>query len=124
MTDHACPFCGAKLDVAAVPPGKPFRCGGCDVALDAGETRLTLDEALGYRSRQRVRYFALCCLVGMVAAMAAYLTRSRAYSALEVTALVGAAAISGAGLSHVLLIVFSRSRGLVPVAPVAGKVEA
>lgn len=120
MTDHACPFCGAKLDVAAVPPGKPFRCGGCNVALDAGETRLSADEARAYRSRQLVRRIAFCVVAAGVAALAAFLSGTQV-AATSVAALAAAtAAVVACG---VLLAVLARRPAPVPVAPVADKVQ-
>ncbi|MBX3473661.1 MAG: hypothetical protein KF754_04700 [Planctomycetes bacterium] len=121
MTEHACPFCGAKLDVAAVPPGKPFRCGGCDVALDAGETRLTPEEARGYRARQRIRVRVFCALAAGLAALAAYLSGSHGDGSAEFGAL--AAALAAMVVGGVFLLALSRRPAPVPVAPVADKVQ-
>jgi len=122
LTQHACPFCGAKLDVVAVPPGRPFRCGACDVALDAGETRLTREEALGYRGRQRVRRFVFCALCAGVAALGAYMAGSRGGGTFQNVAL--AAAVSALVVGGTLLVSLSITRAPVPVAPVVGKVQA
>lgn len=122
MTQHACPFCGAKLDVAAVPPGVRFRCGGCDVALDAGETRLTREEAQGYRGRQRVRRLVFCALCAGVAALAAYMAGSRGDGTAENGAL--AAGVSALVVGGILMVTLSINRAPVPVAPVADKVQA
>lgn len=121
MSQHACPFCGAKLDVAAVPPGVRFRCGGCDVALDAGETRLTREDALGYRGRQRVRRFVFCALCAGVAALAAYLAGARDGGTAQNGAL--AAGVSALVVGGTLLVMLSITRAPVPVAPVADKVQ-
>lgn len=120
--EHACPFCMAPLNLTPVPPGANFRCGGCNEALEAGESRLGRDEVLAYRKRQRMRRVVLCMLAADLAAAAAYFAPfwpqdSRAWVRWAATAV--AAMVVGL----VLAVVTGRRRAPVPVAPPLDKVQ-
>lgn len=126
MTDHACPFCGAKLDVAAVPPGDWLRCGSCFLKLERGETALSPEEVRAYRSRRKLRRFAIvflaCLLPWLVGAVMFRVTRNPLTHEPSIEGLVAI------GVACVVSLIWPtmdwlRTRALVPVAPVADKVQ-
>lgn len=127
MTDHACPFCGAKLDVAKVPPGDWLRCGSCFFKLERGETALSPEEVQAYRRRRKLRRFAIvilaCLLPWLVGVVIFRVTRNP--RTLE-PSLEGLVAMGVACVVSLIwpIMDWLRTRAPVPVAPVAGKVEA
>ncbi|MBK9975355.1 MAG: hypothetical protein IPP14_11350 [Planctomycetes bacterium] len=122
MSDHACPFCTAALNLADVPAGAGFRCGGCGQALEAGESRLSSQEVRAYRGRQKVRRLMLCMVAADLAAVVTYFLPvwsggTDAWMRWLATAL--AAMVVG----PVLFMATSARRAPVPVAPPLDKVQ-